>query len=104
MTRIIIELDSSTGQPGVSVMGPPSQGAAHAPTGASQAAIGGASPPAEVLAQAAAIGALNGGAGPSSISIAGAAAPIASSIAGAGTGSYEVASAGAAPQHLFGTG
>jgi len=103
MTRIIIELDASGVQPGVSAMGAQEKSAAHLQSAAAQAAPSGPAPPADVLAQAAALGAINGGAGPSSIAAAGAAAPIASSLGGATTfSSHDVASAGPAPQHLFG--
>jgi len=104
MTRIIIELDASGVQPGTSMTSAPDRSAAQTPSVVHQQAASGAAPPADVLAQAAALSAINGGAGPSSIAAAGASAPIASSLGGGATvaSSLEVASAGAAPQHLLG--
>lgn len=98
MTKITIELgpgDSQSGSvsPGVS--------AAHMGLPAAREAAVGAAPPADLLAQAAAAGAINGGPGPSSIGAAGAAAPIASSLPGMSTASQDVVAAGPAPQHLF---
>ena len=102
MTRIIIELDSSTSQPAVNLAPAPDNSAAHLAQIASPQAASGATAPVDVLAQAAALGAINGGPGPSSITASGASAPIASSLGGAATASsHEVASAGPAPQHIF---
>lgn len=103
MTRIIIEIDASSAQPGVSVSTAQGKGFAHLQSEAAPEGPLGPAPPADVLAQAAALGAINGGAGPSSIAAAGASAPVASSLGGATTASsHEAASAGPAPDHVFG--
>jgi len=88
-----ITIESAGVSTGVSV--------AHQGVPAPHEATVGAAPPADLLAQAAAIGAINGGPGPSSISAAGASAPIASSIPGVSTSSNDVSAAGPAPEHVF---
>lgn len=98
MTKITIELgpgdfQSSSVPPGVSI--------AHVGIPAQREAVASAAPPTDLLAQAAAAGAINAGPGPSSIGAASASAPIASSIPGVSTASYDVVAAGPAPQHLF---
>jgi hypothetical protein len=104
MTRIIIELDGSSVQPYVSVTAAPEKSSAHLQSATAQERPNGPVPPVDVLAQAAALGAINGGAGPSSIAAAGASAPIASSLGGApSVSSQEVASAGPATQDVFAT-
>jgi len=89
MTRIVIELDPGSVQPSVSVANAPGQ------------AVGSA-PPEHVLAQAAALGAINGGPAPSSAMVGDASAPIASSLAAPTAMSHEMASGGAAPRSVFG--
>lgn len=99
MTKITIEVDGGTVQPtGASPPGPSETTASARP-----ASMPGVNPPPEVLAQAAAIGAINGGPAPTLSSIAQSSAPIASSVAGTGSTQHDAASAGAAPEHLFGT-
>jgi hypothetical protein len=97
MTRIIIELD-----PG-DVQSVGARQALSVTSGAPQShseTIVGSTPPANVLAQAATLGAINGGPGPSSLSAAGSSVPIASSMASAtAPGSHDINSGGAAPQH-----
>jgi hypothetical protein len=97
MTRIIIELEpgdvqSVGSRPGPSV-------ASGVPQSHAEVTVG-STPPASVLAQAATLGAINGGPGPSSLSGVGSSAPIASSMAGATSAeSHQAHSAGAGPQH-----
>jgi hypothetical protein len=98
MTKITIEVETSDVQPTTGVSGTPSQ----APQGSGLPAVPGVSPPPDVLAQAAATGAINAGPGPSMTDITQASAPIASSVGGMTTASPDVVSAGAAPQRLFG--
>ena len=98
MTKITIEIDSSNIQSTIGVSGAPSQ----TPQLSSVPAAPSVSPPPDVLAQAAATGAINAGPGPSMTHNAQASAPIASSVGGVTTPSPDVASAGAAPQRLFG--
>lgn len=98
MTKITIELGPGDSQ---SASVPPGVSVAHTGVPAASEAPGGATPPADLLTQAAAAGAINGGPGPSSIGAAGASAPIASSIPGVSTASHDVVAAGPAPQHLF---
>jgi hypothetical protein len=99
MTKITIEIESGNVQSTFGVSGAPSQ----TPQESGLPAVPGVSPPADVLAQAAAIGAINAGPGPSMTDIAQASAPIASSVGGMTTAAPDVVSGGAAPQHLFGT-
>jgi hypothetical protein len=94
VTKITIEIESGDVAPSISTSGVPGQagqrGQAPAP------APGGANPPPEVLAQAAAIGAINAGPAPSESG----AAPIASSVGGTtATSSHDAASGGTAPRH-----
>jgi hypothetical protein len=90
MTRIIIELEPSSAQPSVSVASAPGQ-------------VEGFAPPEHVLAQAAALGAINGGPAPASAKGAEAsAAPIASSLPASTAMSHEIASGGVAPRSVFG--
>lgn len=99
MTKITIEIDNGTVQ---STSIPPER-RDRTPQPVVTPAYSGASLPADVLAQAAATGAINAGPGPSMSEVAQASAPIASSLGGAATGSSGVVSAGAAPQNLFET-
>jgi hypothetical protein len=92
MTKITITVESDDVSPGT---GAPSQSV--------QPAAAGAGPPPDVLAQAAATGAINAGPGPRMADIPWASAPIASSVSGTvGTSSADVVSGGAAPQRLLG--
>jgi hypothetical protein len=99
MTKITIEIDSGAIQSTTGVSGAPSQ----TPQGSGLPAVPGVSPPPDVLAQAAATGAINAGPGPSMTDIAQASAPIASSVGGMTTvSSSDVVSGGAAAQRVFG--
>jgi hypothetical protein len=94
MTRITIEVDGSEVQSPKAISSPATQqpGAAGGGAGAASA---------ELLAQAAAIGALNAGPAPSMDSPSGF-APIAASVTGPGMeSSHPTVSAGAPPEHLF---
>jgi hypothetical protein len=98
MTKITIEVSGSdiqttTGLSGVSASAPSHTGAATSGTGGA---------PADLFAQAAAVGALNAGPAPSLSDATMGAAPVASSIAGSDAAS-QPSSGGAAPEHLFGT-
>jgi hypothetical protein len=97
MTKITIEIESGNVQSTSGVSGAYNQ----TPQESGLPAVHGVSPPAEVLAQAAAIGAINAGPGPAITDIAQASAPIASSVGGMTTIAPDVVSGGAAPQHLF---
>jgi hypothetical protein len=91
MTKITITVESSDGLPG-----------AGASAGSTPALAPDTGPPPDVLAQAAATGAINAGPGPRAADISGS-VPVASSVSGtAGQSSVNVMSGGAAPQRLFG--
>lgn len=97
MVKITIEIEGE-GTP-TSNAAAPAQAApmtAKAGTTASSAV----SPP-DVLAEAAAAGAINAGPGPSGTDVARASAPIASSVGGTQAAPYATASAGPAPPHVF---
>lgn len=92
MTKITIEIESGDVAPSISTSGAPGQ----ARQGGQPPAPGAANPPPEVLAQAAAVGAINAGPAPSDPG----AAPIASSVGGTtAASSHDAASGGAAPRH-----
>lgn len=94
MAKITIEFESGDIAPSVSTSGAPGQaGQGGQPPAATP---GGANPPPEVLAQAAAAGAINAGPAPSAPG----AVPIASSVGGTtAVSSHDVASGGTAPRH-----
>jgi hypothetical protein len=95
MTKITITVESGDVSPGTGVSGAPGQTS----QGSGLPATSGASPPPEVLTQAAAIGAINAGPGPSMIDSAQASAPNASSVGGtSAVSSPNAASGGGAPQ------
>jgi len=101
MTKITITVDSDDASRGSGAAVEPVQTSPErgAPTGLS-ASPPSASPPPDVLAQAAAVGALNAGPGPSLASLGQGSAPIASSVGGTSAStSHDVVSGGAAPHH-----
>jgi hypothetical protein len=98
MTKITIEISGSEVQTTTGMSGTPA--AAPSPTETAASGTGGA--PADLLAQAAAIGALNAGPAPSLSGAMMATAPVAASLGGADA-TLQPASGGPAPEHLFGT-
>jgi hypothetical protein len=99
MTKITIELGPGD-FPSAGVL--PGVSGAHMSVPAPHEAVDvRAAPAADLLAQAAVIGAINAGPGPASVSAARDSAPIASSIPGVRTSSNDVSAAGSAPKHVF---
>jgi hypothetical protein len=98
MTKITIEISGSDMQTTTGVSG--TSAPASAQTGTTVDGTGGV--PADLLAQAAAVGALNAGPAPSLSGAMLGTAPVAASLGGADA-AWQPASGGAAPEHLFGT-
>jgi hypothetical protein len=98
MTKITIEISSSDVQTTTDVSGASTSAAGHTATAAS----GTGSAPADLLAQAAAVGALNAGPAPSLSGAMMGTAPVAASLGGSDA-ALQPASGGAAPEHLFET-
>ena len=98
MTKITIEISDSAVQ--TTTGGSDTSTAAPGQTG--PAASSPSDAPADLLAQAAAVGALNAGPAPALHDTTTGTAPIAASLGGSDAAS-QPASGGAAPEHLFGT-
>jgi hypothetical protein len=95
VTKITIEIESGETGPTITTSRVPNQ----ASQGGNTPAATGANPPPEVLAQAAAVGAINAGPAPSITDVGETFSPISSSVGGAvAASSRDVASGGAAPQ------
>ena len=95
MTKITIEIESGETGPTITTSSVPNQASQAGNTPAAT----GANPPPEVLAQAAAVGAINAGPAPSITDVGGTLSPISSSLGGAVAAlPHNVASGGAAPQ------
>src|SRR5262245_31984693 len=98
MTKITIEISGSDVQTTAGVLGTSTP--ASVQTGPTAGGTGGI--PADLLAQAAAVGALNAGQAPSLSGAMLGTAPVAASLGGADA-ALQPASGGAAPEHLFAT-
>ena len=101
MIKITIEVEGGGTTTTTSTAAAPTQAAPMtATTGTAASAV---SPPPDVLAEAAATGAINAGPGPSSTDVTRASAPIASSVGGTQAAPHATASAGSAPAHVLQT-